>query len=383
MSSPLQFAIQATCGAARTGRLTLPRGVIETPSFMPVGTYGTVKAMTPEELLGLGAQVILGNTFHLMLRPGSELVAALGGLHAFMHWDLPILTDSGGYQVFSLGGRTRITEEGVEFSSPVNGDRIFLSPARAMQVQAELGSDIHMIFDECTPYPASAEDVNESMQRSLRWAASSHAAFHGLRGYQRGAVVFGIVQGGMFEELRAASLAGLLDLGFDGIAIGGLSVGEPEEARQRILTHLVPRIPAGMPRYLMGVGTPSDIVRAVALGIDMFDCVMPTRHARNGHLFTEDGIVRIRNARYRDDPAPLQPGCPCYTCRNYSRAYLRHLDTCGEILGARLNTIHNLHFYLELMGRLRAAIEAGKLTEFARSFLIRQAAGITAELSVQ
>jgi queuine tRNA-ribosyltransferase len=350
---------------------------------MPVGTYGTVKAMTPEELHGLGAQVILGNTFHLMLRPGSDVIASLGGLHGFMHWDWPILTDSGGYQVFSLGGKTRISEEGVEFSSPVNGDRVFLSPERAMQVQVELGSDIQMIFDECTPYPGKESVVRESMERSLRWAVQSRTAFYELNGHDRGAVVFGIIQGGMFEHLRDVSLAGLLELGFDGLAIGGLSVGEPEADRARILAHIAPQMPSGAPRYLMGVGTPSDIVRAVAAGIDMFDCVMPTRHARNGQLFTEDGVVRIRNSRYREDPGPLQPGCSCYTCRNYSRAYLRHLDTCGEILGSRLNTIHNLHFYLDLMRRLRETIEAGTLAAFARNFLARQDAGLAAELSVQ
>jgi queuine tRNA-ribosyltransferase len=378
----MQFEVGSTCGHARRGRLSLPKGVIDTPAFMPVGTYGTVKAMTPEELHGLGAQVILGNTFHLMLRPGSDVIASLGGLHGFMHWDWPILTDSGGYQVFSLGGKTRISEEGVEFSSPVNGDRVFLSPERAMQVQVELGSDIQMIFDECTPYPGKESVVRESMERSLRWAVQSRTAFYELNGHDRGAVVFGIIQGGMFEHLRDVSLAGLLELGFDGLAIGGLSVGEPEADRARILAHIAPQMPSGAPRYLMGVGTPSDIVRAVAAGIDMFDCVMPTRHARNGHLFTEDGVVRIRNSRYREDPGPLQPGCSCYTCRNYSRAYLRHLDTCGEILGSRLNTIHNLHFYLDLMRRLRETIEAGTLAAFARNFLARQDAGLAAELSV-
>jgi queuine tRNA-ribosyltransferase len=376
----MQFEVLASCGAARRGRLRLQRGVIDTPAFMPVGTYGTVKAMTAEELAELGAQVVLANTFHLMLRPGSDLVRSLGGLHSFMHWQWPILTDSGGFQVFSLGGKTRVLEEGVEFSSPINGDRVFLSPEKAMTVQAELGSDIHMIFDECTPYPAGEAAVQESMERSLRWARKSRRAFDESGGSDRGFAVFGIIQGGMYPEHRDTSLQGLLEIGFDGLAIGGLSVGESEHERLRVLEHTVPLMPERGPRYLMGVGTPADIVKAVCLGVDMFDCVMPTRNARNGHLFTEDGVVRIRNSRYRDDPTPLQEGCGCYTCRHYSRAYLRHLDTCGEILGARLNTIHNLHFYLDLMRRLRLAIEAGRLPEFAREFIARQAG---AEASVQ
>jgi queuine tRNA-ribosyltransferase len=372
--------VTATCGAARRGQLRLARGRIDTPAFMPVGTYGTVKAMTAEELETLGVQVILGNTFHLMLRPGSELIRELGGLHRFMHWRRPILTDSGGFQVFSLGANTRIREEGVEFGSPVNGDRVFLTPEKSMAVQADLGSDIQMIFDECTPYPATEQAARESMERSLRWARASRSAFDAHDSAARGHVVFGIVQGGMYEGLREASLGGLMEIGFDGLAIGGLSVGEPESDRLRVLEHTLPRMPADLPRYLMGVGTPADIVKAVCLGVDMFDCVMPTRHARNGHLFTADGVVKIRNACYRDDPRPLQEDCVCYTCRNYSRAYLRHLDACGEILAARLNTIHNLHFYMQLMAELRAAIEAGTLPLFAAGFLARQA---NSEITVQ
>ena len=368
----VKFEIDATDGAARRGQLCCARGVVDTPAFMPVGTYGTVKAMTAEELQQMGAQIVLGNTFHLMLRPGSELIRSLGGLHRFMHWERPILTDSGGFQVFSLGGKTKIREDGVEFSSPINGDRVFLTPARAMQVQAELGSDIQMIFDDCTPWPATEPVARESMERSLRWAAVSRAAFARHEGHQAGHAIFGIVQGGMYPALRSTSLDGLLALNFDGLAIGGLSVGEPEPERLQVLDHVLPLMPREQPRYLMGVGTPADIVKAVCRGVDMFDCVMPTRNARNGHLFTEQGVVRIRNAAYRDDPRPLQEGCECYTCRHYSRAYLRHLDACGEILGCRLNTIHNLHFYLDLMQRLRSAIQVGQLQEFARGFLARQ-----------
>ncbi len=385
MSPVFEFEVTTTDGEARRGRLRLARGVVDTPAFMPVGTYGTVKAMTAEEHDEVGAQIVLGNTFHLMLRPGSELIRSLGGLHRFMHWQRPILTDSGGFQVFSLGGRTKLRDDGVEFSSPINGDRVFLTPARSMQVQAELGSDIHMILDDCTPWPAEEPVARASMECSLRWARASRDAFDAGGGSEVGSACFGIVQGGMFPALRSESLAGLLDLGFDGIAIGGLSVGEPEAERLRILEHILPLMPCQQPRYLMGVGTPSDIVKAVCLGVDMFDCVMPTRNARNGHLFTEHGVVRIRNAAYRDDPRPLQEGCACYTCRNYTRAYLRHLDACGEILGCRLNTIHNLHFYLDLMRRLRHAIEAGTLADFARGFLARQAAGeaARAETTVQ
>ncbi len=350
-------------GRARRGRMTTPRGTIETPAFMPVGTYGTVKALTPEELREVGAEVILGNTFHLMLRPGGELIEKHGGLHRFMHWDGPILTDSGGFQVWSLTSRTRVSEEGVEFRAPTDGSKVFLDPETAMAVQANLGSDIQMIFDECTKYPATELEAQASMQRSLRWAKRSRDAFDAGGSGGSGSALFGIVQGGMYTGLREDSLTGLENIGFDGYALGGLSVGEPEEDRARILDHCVALMPADRPRYLMGVGTPADIVKAVSDGIDMFDCVMPTRNARNGHLFTDFGVVRIRNARYRDDPEPVEPGCDCYTCRNYSRAYLRHLNQCGEILGARLATIHNLHYYLNLMRRIREAISAGTLAE--------------------
>jgi queuine tRNA-ribosyltransferase len=380
----LGFELLARDGAARRGVLRTARGAVETPAFMPVGTYGTVKAMTAEELVALGAEIVLGNTFHLMLRPGSDVIRALGGLHQFMHWQRPILTDSGGFQVFSLGGKTRIRDDGVEFSSPINGDRVFLTPARAMQVQSDLGSDIQMIFDDCTPWPVEEAVARASMERSLRWAAGSRSAFDACGSKDRGHALFGIVQGGMYPELRSASLHGLLEIGFDGYAIGGLSVGEPESERLAVLAHTLPALPADRPRYLMGVGTPSDIVKAVALGVDMFDCVMPTRNARNGHLFTEQGVLRIRNAVYRDDPRPLDETCACYTCRHYSRAYLRHLDACGEILGCRLNTIHNLHFYQHLMARLRQAIAEGALGSFATAFLARQARseGLPAESTV-
>ncbi len=370
--TPGIFQLLATDGAARRGRLTLAHGTVETPVFMPVGTYGTVKAMTPEDLESLGAEIILGNTFHLMLRPGGEIVHSLGGLHGFMHWQKPILTDSGGFQVWSLETRNRVSEDGVEFRAPIDGSLAFLSPERAMEVQAQLGSDIQMIFDECTNYPATEAEARASMELSLRWAGRSRAAFDAGAAPGRGAAVFGIVQGGMHEALRSESLAGLLRLGFDGLAIGGLSVGEPEADRLRILEHTLPQMPARTPRYLMGVGTPSDIVRAVLRGVDMFDCVMPTRNARNGTLFVTDGVVRIRNACYRDDPRPIEEGCGCYTCRHYSRAYLRHLDQCGEMLGSHLNTVHNLFFYMQLMASLRTAIERGKLKAFAETFLARQ-----------
>ncbi|MDH4023207.1 MAG: tRNA guanosine(34) transglycosylase Tgt [Gammaproteobacteria bacterium] len=371
----MRFEISATDGAARCGRLTLAHGTVETPVFMPVGTYGTVKAMTPEDLLALGAEIILGNTFHLMLRPGGDVVQSLGGLHGFMHWQKPILTDSGGFQVWSLETRNRVSEEGVEFRAPTDGSLVFLSPERAMEVQAQLGSDIQMIFDECTTYPATEAQARASMELSLRWARRSRSAFDAGPAPAGGAAVFGIVQGGMHEDLRSGSLEGLVDIGFDGLAIGGLSVGEPEAERLRILEHTLPRMPAGQPRYLMGVGTPSDIVQAVLRGVDMFDCVMPTRNARNGSLFVADGVVRIRNARYRDDPGPIEAGCGCYTCRHYSRAYLRHLDQCGEMLGSHLNTIHNLHFYMQLMGSLRRSIGQGTVQAFAAGFLARQQSG--------
>ena len=359
----MKFQKLSSDGEARRGRLAFPRGTVETPAFMPVGTYGTVKAMTPEELVGMGAEIILGNTFHLMLRPGTEIIRRHGDLHDFIHWERPILTDSGGFQVFSLGAMRKITEQGVHFRSPVDGSRIFMGPEESMTVQRALGSDIVMIFDECTPYPATEQEARRSMELSLRWAARSKVA-HG----DNPSALFAIVQGGVFDHLREASLQGLLEIGFDGYAIGGLSVGEPSEERWRVLDFLSSRLPDEKPRYLMGVGTPEDIVQAVGLGVDMFDCVMPTRNARNGHLFTHEGVVRIRNAVHAEDTGPLDPLCDCYTCRNYSRSYLRHLFRCNEILGARLNTIHNLHYYQTLMRNMRRAIERGEFAEFARDF---------------
>ncbi|GAB0147377.1 MULTISPECIES: tRNA guanosine(34) transglycosylase Tgt [unclassified Marichromatium] len=359
----MEFELLARDGLARRARLHFPRGTVETPAFMPVGTYGTVKAMSPEELRELGAEIVLGNTFHLMLRPGTEVIRRHGDLHDFMHWERPILTDSGGFQVFSLGELRKITEEGVHFRSPVDGSRVFMSPEVSMQVQRELGSDIVMIFDECTPYPADEAQARASMELSLRWAARSREA-HG----DNPAALFGIVQGGMHEGPRADSLEGLMRIGFDGYAIGGLSVGEPEADRLRVLDFLSDKLPVDHPRYLMGVGTPEDIVAAVCRGVDMFDCVMPTRNARNGYLFTRHGTIKIRNAAHRTDERPLDPECSCYTCRHYSRAYLHHLDRCKEILGSRLATIHNLHYYQELMAGLRAAIAAGRLAEFVAEF---------------
>ena len=366
----LKFSVLARDGAARRGRLIFPRGIIETPAFMPVGTYGTVKAMTPEELDGLGAEIILGNTFHLMLRPGPDVVRAHGGLHGFMHWKKPILTDSGGFQVWSLATRNKVSEEGVEFNAPTDGSRVFLSPEVSMEMQNALGSDIQMVFDECTAYPATEAEARQSMELSLRWAQRSRERFDRLDNPDR--ALFGIVQGGMYNGLRETSLSGLQEIGFEGLALGGLSVGETHEERLAVLDFTLPLMPSGKPRYLMGVGLPTDILDAVLRGVDMFDCVIPTRHARNGYLFTADGTLRIRNARFRDDTGPIQADCGCYTCQNYSRAYLRHLDACGEILGARLNTIHNLYFYLELMRNIRAAIEAGRLEGFARDFRARQ-----------
>ncbi len=364
---PFDFTLIRSDGDARRGRLRLARGEIETPVFMPVGTYGTVKAMTPEELTGMGAQIILGNTFHLWLRPGTGVIRAHGDLHDFMHWEGPILTDSGGFQVYSLGGLRKITEEGVHFRSPVDGARVFMGPEESMQIQRELGSDIVMIFDECTPYPASEEEARVSMERSLRWAARSRVA-HG----DNPNALFGIVQGGMYESLRERSLDGLREIGFDGYAVGGLSVGEPSEDRLRILDFLAERLPVDRPRYLMGVGTPADLVEGVRRGIDMFDCVMPTRNARNGHLFVREGVVRIKNRVHAEDTGPLDPHCDCYTCRHYSRAYLRHLFRSNEILGARLNTIHNLHFYLNLMREMREAIARGSFESYREDFYARQ-----------
>ncbi|MFN3709647.1 MAG: tRNA guanosine(34) transglycosylase Tgt [Alishewanella aestuarii] len=363
----MKFELLATDGKARRGQLIFERGGVDTPAFMPVGTYGTVKGMTPEELDATGAQICLGNTFHLMLRPGTEIIRKHGDLHDFMHWHKPILTDSGGFQVFSLGELRKITEEGVKFRSPLNGEKIMLTPERSMEVQRALGSDIVMIFDECTPYPATEPQARKSMELSLRWAKRSKEA-HG----DNPSALFGIIQGGMYPHLRDISLQGLEEIGFDGYAIGGLSVGEPKADMINILNHTTDKMPAHKPRYLMGVGKPEDIVEAVRRGVDMFDCVMPTRNARNGHLFVSDGVVKIRNAKHKDDTAPLDKECDCYTCKNYSRAYLHHLDRCNEILGARLNTIHNLHHYQKLMQGLRAAIAAGKLDDFVADFYAKR-----------
>ncbi len=366
----MKYTLLKTDGLARRGRLATAHGVIETPIFMPVGTYGSVKAMSPDELEKIGAQIILGNTFHLWLRPGLDIIRQFGGLHRFIGWDKPILTDSGGFQVFSLGEMRKITEEGVKFASPINGDRLFLSPEISMQIQRVLNSDIVMQFDECTPYeidgrPATREEAGRSMRMSLRWAKRSMDEF---RREENPNALFGIVQGGMFEDLRDESLAGLSEIGFHGMAIGGLSVGEPKEDMQRILAHTAPRLPVDKPRYLMGVGTPEDLVEGVANGIDMFDCVMPTRNARNGWLFTRFGDVKIKNARHKDEDKPLDESCGCYACRNFSRAYLHHLHRCGEILGAQLNTIHNLHYYLQLMQEMREAIDAEDFPTFRARF---------------
>ena len=366
----MKFDLLATDGLARRGTLTLAHGTVETPAFMPVGTYGTVKAMSPAELKEIGAHIVLGNTFHLWLRPGLEVIEAHGGLHRFMGWDGPILTDSGGFQVFSLGELRKITEEGVKFASPVNGDRCFLTPEESMRIQKVLNSDIVMIFDECTPHPADLQQAGDSMRLSLRWAERSKRAHEGNPN-----ALFGIVQGGMHESLRDESLAGLVNIGFDGYAIGGLSVGEPKEDMLRILDHVAHQMPADKPRYLMGVGTPEDLVDAVSRGVDMFDCVMPTRNARNGWLFTRFGTVKIKNAQYRLDTRPLDEECGCYACRNFTRAYLHHLHRIGEILGARLNTIHNLHYYQELMQGIRRAIEEGRFAEFVREFRQARAGG--------
>jgi queuine tRNA-ribosyltransferase len=366
----MRFEVLATEGRARRGALTLAHGTVQTPMFMPVGTYGTVKAMSPDELHRLGAQVILGNTFHLWLRPGPEVIALHGGLHRFMGWSGPILTDSGGFQVFSLGALRKVREEGVAFASPINGDRLFLTPELSMQVQRALDSDIVMAFDECTPYPATRDEAARSMEMSMRWAARSKAAHEGNRN-----ALFGIVQGGVHEELRDASLGALTGIGFDGYAIGGLSVGEPKEDMLRILDHTAPRLPADRPRYLMGVGTPEDIVAGVLAGIDMFDCVLPTRNARNGWLFTRFGDVKIRNAANRSDLSPVEAGCPCYTCRHFTRAYLHHLQRLNEILGARLATIHNLHYYLALAAGLRDAIAGGQLDAFVARFRSERSQG--------
>ncbi len=361
----MKFELHNQSGQARRGTLHFRRGTVETPAFMPVGTYGTVKSVTPEEVAGDGAQIILGNTFHLMLRPGQAIVRAHGGLHEFMNWNGPILTDSGGFQVFSLAKLRKTSEEGVRFQSPVNGDPVLLTPEKSMEVQHDLNADVTMIFDDCTPYPATEDEARESMQLSLRWAARSRTRFDELKNEEpdRGEALFGIVQGGVYESLRTESLEALVDTGFDGYAIGGLAVGEPEDERNAMLEHLSTRMPEAAPRYLMGVGLPIDIVEAVSRGVDMFDCVIPTRHARNGQLFTSRGVVKFRHARYADDTGPVDPECECYTCQHYSAAYLRHLEKCGEILGPRLATIHNLYYYQQLMRRIRASIEAGTLPE--------------------
>lgn len=363
----MNFELDTTDGLARRGRITFPRGTVETPCFMPVGTYGTVKGMLPRDIEETGAQIILGNTFHLMLRPGTEVIKAHGDLHDFTQWQGPILTDSGGFQVFSLGDLRKITEAGVSFRSPIDGSKVFLDPEIAMQVQRDLGADVVMIFDECTPYPATEEEARVSMELSLRWADRSKVA-HG----DNPAALFGIIQGGMHETLRTESLTGLKGIGFDGYAIGGLSVGEPKEDMIRVLEHLSTEMPEDKPRYLMGVGKPEDLVESVRRGIDMFDCVMPTRNARNGHLFTQAGVVKIRNAVHRHDTGPLDESCDCYTCQNFSRAYLHHLDKCKEILGSQLNTIHNLRHYQRIMQELRDAIAEHRLEAYVEEFYARQ-----------
>ena len=363
----MEFHLEATDGKARSGKLAFQRGTVETPAFMPVGTYGTVKGMLPRDISAVGADIILGNTFHLWLRPGTDIIRRHGDLHDFMGWHGPILTDSGGFQVFSLGEMRKVEERGVTFRSPVNGDRVFLDPETSMQIQRDLGSDVVMIFDECTPYPATEAEAEKSMALSLRWAARSKEA-HG----DNPAALFGIVQGGMYPHLRQASLDGLVSLGFDGFAIGGLSVGEPKEAMIGVLDAVGDTLPSHKPRYLMGVGTPADLLESVLRGIDMFDCVMPTRNARNGHLFTHQGTIRLRNARHKDSTDPVDPHCDCYTCENFSRAYLHHLDKCNEILGSQLCTIHNLRHYQLHMAGIRRAIRGGTLSEFAGEFYRRQ-----------
>lgn len=363
----MQFTLTHQSGAARRGALSLAHGTVQTPAFMPVGTYGAVKSLSPVEIQEIGAHIILGNTFHLWLRPGLEVIEHFGGLHQFIGWQGPILTDSGGFQVWSLGALRKITEQGVKFRSPINGDSCFLTPEESMRIQRVLNSDIVMIFDECTPYPATEKAAADSMQLSLRWAQRSKQAHAGNPN-----ALFGIVQGGMYESLRDESLAGLVDIGFDGFAIGGLSVGEPKEDMLRILAHTAPQMPREKPRYLMGVGTPEDLLDAVSMGVDMFDCVMPTRNARNGWLFTRNGDIKLKNARYRQDDSPLDPECQCYTCRNFSRAYLHHLHRVGEMLGSRLNTLHNLHYYQELMAGMRLAIEQNQFAEFKQQTLIRR-----------
>ena len=368
----MQFTVKATCGNARLGQLRLAHGVVDTPAFMPIGTYGAVKAMSPDEVAASGAQIVLGNTFHLWLRPGLAVIEKHRGLHRFMGWNAPILTDSGGFQVFSLGDLRKINENGVEFASPINGDRLLLTPEESMKIQMKLNADIAMVFDECTPYPATEQQARESMRLSMRWAERSRKAFQGSN------LLFGIVQGGMYQQLRDESLEKLVDISFDGYAIGGLSVGEPAPDRSRVVAHLVPQMPAEKPRYLMGMGTPEDIVEAVLAGIDMFDCVLPTRNARNGQLFTSEGRINIKNARYAEDDRPPDPACACYTCRSCSRAYLRHLFVAGEINACTLNTLHNLSFYLDTLSRIRDAIAFGRFESFRLAFhqrLSRQSGG--------
>jgi queuine tRNA-ribosyltransferase len=365
----MKFKLNNTDQKARRGQMTFERGEVETPAFMPVGTYGTVKAMTPEEVVEIGAQIILGNTFHLDITPGTQVIEAHGDLHDFMHWQGPILTDSGGFQVFSLGDMRKISEKGVDFRSPKNGDKIFMGPEESIQIQKKLGSDIVMIFDECTPYPADKATADQSMQLSLRWAKRSKAEHEKLNNKN---ALFGIVQGGMFEDLRCESAQALVDMDFDGYAIGGLSVGEPKDEMIKVLDYLPEQLPDDKPRYLMGVGTPKDLVEAVERGIDMFDCVMPTRNARNGYLFTSVGIVKIRNAQYKLDTRPLDENCDCYTCQNYSRSYLHHLQRKNEILGARLSTIHNLYYYQDLMQQMRDAIKHNAFAKFKQNFYTLQ-----------
>lgn len=374
----LEFTVKKTAGKARRGEMKLNHGTVQTPIFMPVGTYGTVKAMAPNELEEIGSQIILGNTFHLWLRPGLDVIEKHGGLHQFMGWNKPILTDSGGFQVFSLKGLRKITEEGVKFASPINGDKLFLTPEVSMQIQRVLNSDIVMVFDECTPYkindrPATEEEAAKSMRMSLRWARRSKEEFVRLGNPN---ALFGIVQGGMYEHLRLESLQGLKEIGFHGYAVGGLSVGEPKEEMHRIMEKIVWQLPQDKPRYLMGVGTPEDLVEGVSQGIDMFDCVMPTRNARNGWLFTHYGDVKIRNSKYKDDLRPLDPTCDCYACKHFSRAYLHHLQKVNEILGARLNTIHNLHYYLHLMQEIRDALDADRFEEWREEFYANRARGV-------
>ncbi len=365
----LKYELKKTNGNARRGQLQFERGTVETPAFMPVGTYGTVKGMTPEEVKDTGAEILLGNTFHLWLRPGQEIMKLHGDLHDFMNWKGPILTDSGGFQVFSLGKTRKITEEGVHFRSPVNGDKIFMDAEKSMQIQYDLGSDVVMIFDECTPYPATHDEARISMERSIRWADRSRNEFDRQENQNS---LFGIVQGGVYEDLRDVSVKALTDIGFDGYAVGGLAVGEPKEDMHRVLEHTCPQLPEDKPRYLMGVGKPEDLVEGVRRGIDMFDCVMPTRNARNGHLFVTGGVIKIRNAKHKLDTTPLDPECDCYTCQNYSKSYLHHLDRCNEILGARLNTIHNLRYYQRLMESIRTAIDEDRFDAFVDEFYARR-----------